>query len=236
MICWVKLFLFGCVMTQANPIHEGEKLLVTLSPDNFSQLFKKKQSETFLLSFVTEICSFCEDAKFTIRKMAYDHRKSDVNFGEINCNDNKDICSKMNISEFSSLMLVNEGRRYIYDGKKSEKSIWNFTSGGFKTSPSFPLFEDISSFSGELSDAFEHSNKESKHYLQYLSLIFKNIFSISTTTLFILALLVLCISAYYLLDKKRTIDKKEREEVYKQGGTKDIEKLDIRKLGTEKER
>jgi hypothetical protein len=114
-------FIFFILLFYCNIILGKVSTLIDINNDNFDINIKSKDVKLWLMLFYDPECLNCKELDNNINEIFYDlnnnynsiKENSKILIGNINKNDNKELCNKFNINKFPSIVyFINKGLYY----------------------------------------------------------------------------------------------------------------------------
>lgn len=116
-----------------NPIEEGKKRTFVFDYESFNSNIRDSNSPgLWFLMLYSPKCKYCEELFPVFYNSAYDHRKTEVKFGQVNCLDFPDICVLLRIKYYPFLMFVKERQIAEFLGEKNLSGLNLFVELGWK--------------------------------------------------------------------------------------------------------
>ena len=153
-------FFFG-LSNQDNAIQEGERLTYQLSDTTFTSLVQNSSvNENWFIMLHSPNCQHCTKFKPTFYNSAYEHKDSGVNFGEVNCIDEDNLCSRLRIKYYPSIILVKDKLIYRFQGQRTLNDLKYFIKEGHKQQEGIPIPEFAPTIWENTKVAFEEIKRE----------------------------------------------------------------------------
>ena len=134
-----KLALLSVVLlarAQLNPVEEGAKHIYDLNDGNFENIVQRGSAGAWLINFTTETCRNCAKLRPVFSKLAYDHRESNVKFGQVDCVRSPGVCSLMRVASYPSVYLLRDEKIYRYGDERTVEKLGQFALSEYQLAPS----------------------------------------------------------------------------------------------------
>ena len=190
--------IIQATFSQVNPVEEGEKSVQQLTKDNFEEIVNKGKTRGWLVTFSTPSCGHCVRFKPTFQKLAFDKKETNVNFGNVNCSTNHDLCAIMRVHAYPTILFFKDEKFYKFEGERSEKNIWDFANVGYKNNAGQNIHTAPPSFLENAFNTLEIVSKEIKGIYQSNSMVLKGLVSVFLLifAFMILSIIGLCFSIF----------------------------------------
>lgn len=145
-ICWVLLIsnasVSGAAVAPRTPTNSGEASdssglgVIDLTSKSFGSTVGFVDGELWLIEFYTPTCSHCVHFAPTYENIAKTLHSSTSNkkirVARVNCIEEKALMTRFGIQAFPSFFVVAGWEVYEFHGKRSETTLTNFATGGYK--------------------------------------------------------------------------------------------------------
>ena len=213
---FILVMLLSSMSSQPDPAKEGQKEVRKLSFDAFQVTVNKGKNTSWFILFHTPSCTHCIRFKPIFYKIAFDMKNSPTDFGEVDCQQEPNICKMLNIRSYPSLYYIRDGLMYKYSAQRSEEGIKDFIKGEYKEHNALMVPDTLPGFFEEILIAFSEMRNE-------LTAVFNsgNYWAIGIIGFFGLLSLVMLLGIVYfgfllcfqsLFSKKRVTVTKKKDE------------------------